>query len=137
MGLTIQGDGQTPSTVYNWRVYLLSTGAAFGAFLFGYCASFIGTMLALPSWTSQFGSDSTLAANVVTSFQCAAFGGSFLAFPLAENFGRVRTIQVATCIFLVGAVVSEYLRRRLLDKRVVMLNLSLVALLSSSDADNR
>ena len=43
-------DRPTPKEVYNWRIYVFATIAAFGATTFGYDASFFGTTLARASF---------------------------------------------------------------------------------------
>jgi hypothetical protein len=45
---------ETPKEVYNYRVYILTAIASFGAVIFGYDLAFIGTTLALDSFQKYF-----------------------------------------------------------------------------------
>lgn len=63
--LTLVEDRPTPKSVYNWRVYACAAVASFASCMIGYDSAFIGTTLALPSFTEEFRfeelSDSKLA----------------------------------------------------------------------------
>lgn len=116
--------------------HLVQIIIAFGAGLFGYTASFIGTAIKTPSFQSDFGlsSDSADNADIISCFQAAAIGGSSAsplsagsrgrarrAFadsdlpprPLAvggyacmENFGRKKTLMGTSLLFCVGAILQ-------------------------------
>jgi MFS family permease len=44
-------------------------------------------------------------ANITSAYLAAAFFGALFAWPIMETLGRKITMQVASVIFLVGAVV--------------------------------
>ena len=74
--LTLVEDRPTPKAVYNWRVYASAAVASFASMMIGYDSAFIGTTLALPSFTDEFRfeelSASHLAlvkANIVSIYQ--------------------------------------------------------------------
>lgn len=52
--LTLKEDRPTPKAVYNWRVYLCAITASMASCAIGYDSAFIGTTLALPSFTKEF-----------------------------------------------------------------------------------
>jgi predicted MFS family arabinose efflux permease len=48
---------------------------------------------------------SATSANITSAYLAAAFFGALFAWPLMETLGRKPTLQVASVIFLVGAVI--------------------------------
>lgn len=108
--LTLVEDRPTPKSVYNWRVYVCAATAAFAAMMIGYDSAFIGTTLALPSFTNTFGfkklSKSELAlvqANIVSVYQAGAFFGAIFAYAVAHYIGRQRGLVIFSLIFNLGA----------------------------------
>ncbi|KAF9465945.1 putative quinate permease [Collybia nuda] len=107
--LKVAEDRSIPPEVYNWRVYVLAGMAAFGAFMFGYDAGFLGGTLALPSFGDEFfpggstGSHPTESANIVTVYQLGALAGSLMAYPITEYLGRTAGIFFAGVMNVVGA----------------------------------
>ncbi|KAI5476175.1 hypothetical protein MNV49_000336 [Pseudohyphozyma bogoriensis] len=94
-------DSDSPREIYGWRLYLQS-------FIID-----IGTTIVLPSFKADFGlnklSASKLAltnANIVSTFQCCCFFGAIFAFPLQERVGRKISIQIATFVFIIGALIQ-------------------------------
>lgn len=90
--LTLVEDRPTPKAVYNWRVYACATVASFASCMIGYDSAFIGTTLALPSFTDEFRfedlSTTELAlvkANIVSIYQAGAFFGSLFAYRKAQQ----------------------------------------------------
>ncbi|GAA6002205.1 sugar porter family MFS transporter [Rhodotorula paludigena] len=108
MGFKIVEDRPTPPEVYNWRIYMTGVIIAFGAALFGYCASFIGTALKLPAFQRDFNlaSDSPDNANIISVFQAGAFFASMAAYPTMENFGRKKTLIGTAALFNVGCILQ-------------------------------
>ncbi|GAA5903721.1 hypothetical protein JCM5296_002129 [Sporobolomyces johnsonii] len=113
MGFKIVEDRPTPPEVYNWRIYTTGVIIAFGAALFGYCASFIGTTLTLPAFERDFGladytadHRSSINANIVSVFQAGAFWASLGGYPLMETFGRKYTLTGTSVLFLVAAILQ-------------------------------
>ncbi|KAG9806345.1 hypothetical protein KCU63_g22909, partial [Aureobasidium melanogenum] len=53
--LTLVEDRPTPKEVYNWRVYACAAVASFASCMIGYDSAFIGTTLALSSFSKEFG----------------------------------------------------------------------------------
>ncbi|KAK4153357.1 general substrate transporter [Chaetomidium leptoderma] len=108
--LTLKEDRPTPKAVYNWRVYACAAVASFAACMIGYDSAFIGTTLALPSFTSEFDFASydrdalaLLQSNIVSVYQAGAFFGSLFAYVTSHFLGRRKSLFVFAVIFLVGA----------------------------------
>ncbi|KAL9617403.1 MAG: hypothetical protein Q9160_007807 [Pyrenula sp. 1 TL-2023] len=108
--LSMVEDRPTPKAVYNWRVYLCAATAASAAVMIGYDSAFIGTTLALPSFTKEFEfaklSKSQLAlvqSNIVSVYQAGAFFGTFFAYASAHFLGRRLSLVIFALVFLVGA----------------------------------
>lgn len=60
-----------------------------------------------PTWLEEFGvkSGSSEQSNVVSMFQLGNIPGSLLAFFLADNFGRLRTVQICSLLWILGTAV--------------------------------
>jgi sugar porter (SP) family MFS transporter len=108
--LALKEDRPTPKAVYNWRVYACAAVASFASCMIGYDSAFIGTTLALPSFTKEFNfasySASDLAllqANIVSVYQAGAFFGSLFAYATSHFLGRRKSLFVFASIFLLGA----------------------------------
>ncbi|KAK4995547.1 hypothetical protein LTR66_004660 [Elasticomyces elasticus] len=108
--LTLVEDRPTPSAVYNWKVYTCAAVASFASCMIGYDSAFIGTTLALPSFTKEFGFAAMTAehlalvkANIVSVYQAGAFFGSFFAYVSAYFLGRRKSLWVFAVIFMLGA----------------------------------
>jgi sugar porter (SP) family MFS transporter len=108
--LSLKEDRPTPKAVYNWRVYACATVASFASCMIGYDSAFIGTTLALPSFTKEFDfasySPSSLAllqANIVSVYQAGAFFGSLFAYVTSHFLGRRKSLFVFCSVFLLGA----------------------------------
>ncbi len=103
-------DRPTPKEVYNWRIYACATVASFASCMIGYDSAFIGTTLALPSFTEEFEfssyspeSLSSLKADIVSVYQAGAFFGSLFAYGTSYYLGRRRSLLVFSLVFIVGA----------------------------------
>jgi len=108
--LTLKEDRPTPKAVYNWRVYACAAIASFAACMIGYDSAFIGTTLALPSFTEEFKFDTysenslaLLKQNIVSVYQAGAFFGSLAAYVSSHFWGRRWSLILFTVIFCVGA----------------------------------
>lgn len=108
--LTLVEDRPTPSAVYNWRVYACAAIASFASCMIGYDSAFIGTTLALKSFTTEFGFENMskehlalVKSNIVSIYQAGAFFGSLFAYVSAYYLGRKRSLWVFVSVFMVGA----------------------------------
>ncbi|GJN80055.1 hypothetical protein PLIIFM63780_003579 [Purpureocillium lilacinum] len=108
--LALKEDRPTPKAVYNWRVYVCAATASFASCMIGYDSAFIGTTLALPSFTSEFkfaeysaSGLSLLKANIVSVYQAGAFFGSLAAYASSYFLGRRKSLLLFAAIFMVGA----------------------------------
>lgn len=108
--LTLVEDRPTPSAVYNWRVYACAAVASFASCMIGYDSAFIGTTLALKSFTTEFGFEhmstthlALVKANIVSVYQAGAFFGSLFAYASAYYLGRKKSLWVFVSVFMVGA----------------------------------
>lgn len=83
---------------------LIAGAAALGGFLFGYDTSVInGTVDALKT---QFHLNSVVVGFVVSSALLGCAVGAWFAGPMADRFGRVRVMLVASLLFCVSALGS-------------------------------
>lgn len=108
--LALVEDRPTPKAVYNWRVYACAAIASFASCMIGYDSAFIGTTLALPSFTKEFDFASyspealaLLQANIVSVYQAGAFFGSLFAYCTSYFLGRKKSLLVFVVVFIVGA----------------------------------
>lgn len=108
--LALKEDRPTPKAVYNWRVYAFAAVASFASCMIGYDSAFIGTTLALPSFTAEFDFASydpddlaLLQANIVSVYQAGAFFGSLFAYATSHFLGRRKSLFVFVVVFILGA----------------------------------
>ncbi|KAK4124252.1 general substrate transporter [Parathielavia appendiculata] len=108
--LALKEDRPTPKAVYNWRVYACAAVSSFASCMIGYDSAFIGTTLALPSFTKEFDFSSydpddlaLLQANIVSVYQAGAFFGSLFAYCTSHFLGRRKSLFVFAAVFLLGA----------------------------------
>lgn len=86
------------------RVVLIAAAAALGGFLFGFDTAVING--AVDAIRGSFGLD---AAQIGLAVSCALLGsalGAWYAGPLADRFGRVRSMQVAAVLLAASALGS-------------------------------
>lgn len=86
------------------RVVLISLAAAMGGFLFGFDTAVING--AVDAVRGGFGLD---AARIGFAVSCALLGsalGAWYAGPVADRWGRVRTMQIAAVLLAVSAIGS-------------------------------
>lgn len=98
-----------PKEVRNGLIHLIALVASMSAFGMGYDTAVIGGTMALDSFRRDFGLESiaavtrdTIQGNIVSTFQAGCFFGALLTFPIAEKFGRRKTILMAATVFLIG-----------------------------------
>ncbi|KAH7329565.1 general substrate transporter [Stachybotrys elegans] len=110
--LSLKEDRPTPKEVYNWRVYLCAVTASIAACVIGYDSAFIGTTLALPSFTEEFrfadydpDELALLRQNIVSVYQAGAFFGSLAAYVSSYFLGRRKSLLLFTVVFAVGAAI--------------------------------
>lgn len=108
--LKLKEDRPTPKAVYNWRVYICAAIASFAACMIGYDSAFIGTTLALPSFTEEFkfaeystNDLALLKQNIVSIYQAGAFFGSLAAYVSSYFLGRRWSLILFCLIFSLGA----------------------------------
>lgn len=83
----------------------------------GYDTAVIGGTMALTSFRRDFGLDvvsstkrDTIQGNIVSTFQAGCFFGALLTFPIAEKFGRRKTVMLAALVFLLGGTLMTAAR---------------------------
>ncbi|OLN96953.1 Quinate permease 8 [Colletotrichum chlorophyti] len=108
--LALVEDRPTPKAVYNWRVYMCAIIASFASCTIGYDSAFIGTTLALQSFTEEFQFETyskdglaLLKSNIVSVYQAGAFFGSLFAYVSSYFWGRKKSLMLFTLVFLLGA----------------------------------
>lgn len=108
--LALVEDRPTPKQVYNWRVWACAAVASFASCMIGYDSAFIGTTLALDSFSDEFKfpemTTSHLAlvkANIVSVYQAGAFFGSFFAYASSYFIGRRYSLNIFSLVFILGA----------------------------------
>ncbi|KAF4983961.1 hypothetical protein FZEAL_753 [Fusarium zealandicum] len=110
MGFNTHASGTNdPPEVRNWRIHLIALVASMSALAMGYDTAVIGGTMALESFIRDFRLDEadkttrdTVQGNIVSTFQAGCFFGALLTFPIAEKWGRRKTIIGAALVFLVG-----------------------------------
>jgi MFS transporter, SP family, sugar:H+ symporter len=86
------------------RIIVISVVAALGGFLFGFDTSVInGTVGALQT---QFAASSWALGLAVSSALIGSAIGAFFAGPIADRYGRTRTMIVASGMFIISALGS-------------------------------
>lgn len=90
------------------------------ALAMGYDTAVIGGTMALDSFRRDFAMDDiptntrdTIQGNIVSTFQAGCFFGALLTFPLAEKWGRKKTIMLASAVFLLGGTLMTAARGNL------------------------
>ncbi|KAF2653278.1 general substrate transporter [Lophiostoma macrostomum CBS 122681] len=108
--LALVEDRPTPKAVYNWRVYTAAAIASFASCMIGYDSAFIGTTLALDSFSDEFKFKEMSAdhlalvkANIVSVYQAGAFFGSFGAYASSYYLGRRKSLLIWVTVFILGA----------------------------------
>jgi len=111
--LSVVEDRPTPKAVYNWRVYACATVASFASCMIGYDSAFIGTTIALGSFSSEFhfakmSADhlALVKENIVSVYQAGAFFGSLFAYVSAYFLGRKRSLMLWALVFILGAALT-------------------------------
>lgn len=111
--LTLVEDRPTPKAVYNWRVYACAAVASFASCMIGYDSAFIGTTIALSSFSKEFKFAqmttehlALVKENIVSIYQAGAFFGSLFAYVSAYYLGRKKSLMLWSLVFIVGAALT-------------------------------
>lgn len=103
--VTVQG-----TRLGKFRAYYLGSVVCIGGFLFGYDSGIVGGVLTLKSFERDYQYSSVDAIRVdslaVGLQQLGGFIACFLAWPLAERFGRKKALMVSSIVFCVGALIQ-------------------------------
>ena len=109
-----------PPEVRNWRIHWIALVVSMSALAMGYDTAVIGGTMALDSFIRDFGlnpgdskSRNFIQANIVSTFQAGCFFGALFSFPIAEKFGRKKTIMLAALVFLLGGTLMTAAQGRL------------------------
>ncbi|KAH7115325.1 quinate permease [Dendryphion nanum] len=121
MGWTTHASGTLdPPAVRNWRIHLIALVASMSALAMGYDTAVIGGTMALDSFIHDFHLNNipksqrdTIQGNIVSTFQAGCFFGALLTFPIAERWGRKRTVMGAALVFLLGGTLMTAARGNL------------------------
>lgn len=91
---------------------MLTSGC--GALTFGYDAAFFGTTVARKSFKSDYNiTNNQTIANLTSVYLAGAFFGAIFAWPTMERFGRRIPLQVASLIFIVGAILMTVAKHQI------------------------
>lgn len=89
------------------KLVVVCMTAAIGGFLFGYDTSVInGAVVAIAGTATGFGLSSFLSGFSVSSALIGCIAGAWFAGTLADRFGRVRVMEFAAILFILGALGS-------------------------------
>lgn len=102
----------TPKDVYNFRTYGTAFMTSAAAIIIGYDSSFIGGVMALDSFKSEFGLDqmspshaSYVISNIISSFHAACFFGALISYPFSHYYGRKVTLLIASFMMTLGSAI--------------------------------
>lgn len=96
--------GAQETGYYTSKVVQLAVVAALGGFLFGFDTAVING--AVNAMREDFGMSSGLTGFVVSSALLGCMAGAYLAGRLADRWGRLRVMYLASVLFTVSAVGS-------------------------------
>ena len=94
------------------RAYMLALVGFMGIFLFGYDTGLGGGVIALKTFSHDFGITGTptqvanLQGNVVSILQGGAFFGAIIGGQVEDRIGRKYALMVGCVIFIVGGIVQ-------------------------------
>lgn len=104
---------EAPKEVYNKYIYFCSMVACFAVIVIGYDTGFIGGMVQLPAFNTEFLYDTTAAskatadkANIISLFHAGAFFGSYAVYPLGIYLGRVLSMKIVGFFILIGSAIE-------------------------------
>ena len=104
MSTTSESRPEAEQGYYTAKVVLLASVAALGGFLFGFDPAVING--AVGPLQNDFGIGDGLTGFVVSSALLGAMAGAYFAGALADRFGRIRVMYLASAMFTVSAVGS-------------------------------
>ncbi|KAF8873773.1 general substrate transporter [Infundibulicybe gibba] len=97
----------------DFRVYFDAILATFAAVMIGYDSAFIGTSLALPTFSEEFqlvsktvSERNDISSNIVSLFQAGCFFGAIFGFPLGLLAGRKWGLMISSGVFCIGAALQ-------------------------------
>jgi SP family sugar:H+ symporter-like MFS transporter len=96
--------GTTREEFYTARAVLLAAVAALGGFLFGFDTAVING--AVTAVRDEFGMGSLLTGFVVSSALLGCVAGAWLAGQLADKYGRIKVMVLASAMFTISALGS-------------------------------
>ncbi|RSH90435.1 hypothetical protein EHS25_001040 [Saitozyma podzolica] len=99
-----------PKETVNSRIIALALFGASAAMLFGYDLGFIGGVVTLPAFKSDFhlntksaAAQTAFSSNVVSVFQAGAVGGAMVSSFIANRLGRRISLFINLVIYIIGA----------------------------------
>ncbi|CUM63760.1 uncharacterized protein PRCAT00001344001 [Priceomyces carsonii] len=103
-------DRETPSEVYNWRIYVTAIIASAAAIIIGYDGGFIGGTVALDSFKTEFNLDDSahsdyIVSNVISVFHAGCFFGALVSYPFSYYLGRRISLIIAAVLITVGSAI--------------------------------
>ncbi|KAF5361617.1 hypothetical protein D9758_007358 [Tetrapyrgos nigripes] len=126
MGWNTHASNTDPPEVRKWRIHLIALVASMSTLAMGYDTAVIGGTMALDSFIKLFWPGSGFPDkqrhdtrqycfdfSVRPFAQAGCFFGALLTFPIAEIFGRKRTVMLAALVFLVGGTLMTASRGNL------------------------
>ncbi|KKY24921.1 putative sugar transporter [Phaeomoniella chlamydospora] len=89
------------------NIYVLAAFGTIGGALFGFDISSMSLWIGADQYLDYFNSpDSNLQGGITASMSAGSFAGAIAAGFLSDRIGRRRVLMVASCIWIIGAVVQ-------------------------------
>ncbi|WOO76572.1 Quinate permease [Vanrija pseudolonga] len=102
-----------PKSASHRRAYYMAIISFAGIFLFGYDTGLGGGVIALTTFSHEFGLATaskthlaTLQGNIVSILLGGAFFGAIAGAPVADRWGRVNTLWLGCIVFTIGGVIQ-------------------------------
>lgn len=76
---------------------------SFGAFFYGYDSGLTTSIIGYPEFISYFNFNATTLGALGSAYYAGNFGGSLVNLWLPDKVGRLRAVQIASVISIVGA----------------------------------
>jgi MFS family permease len=90
-----------------WNIYVLAAFGTVGGALFGFDISSMSAWIGTDQYLDYFGSpDSTKQGGITASMSAGSFIGALAAGFLADHLGRRKALQIASVIWIIGAVLQ-------------------------------
>ena len=91
---------------------LCITYVTLGAFFYGYDSGCTTSILGYPSFIEYFRFNASTLGALGSVYYAGNFTGNFIMLLVADKFGRLRTIQIACTVSLVGAALQTGARNQ-------------------------